>query len=509
MKMVKSLLLGSAAGLVAMAGAQAADLPVKAKPVQYVKICSLYGAGFYYIPGTDTCLKVGGWVRYETGYGYNGSFTTEWFNNNVNTRSTDENNWRVKGVISFDAREQTAYGTLRSYAALGTSNNNTDNNAIAANYANRWFIQWAGFTIGHATSFFDFYSIGGNQYGSVNNSSDSGDGGWDVFGYTAQFGNGFSASIAAEVQRRTKIMRVDGAGSLLSGGLVGSFTGISSVTGAATAASTGVIQPSSTVGVGYAGHQVPDLVANLRIDQAWGSAQVMGALHQVKALYYGARETSGGPDSKIGFAIGAGLRLNAPMIGAGDYFQAQVNYTKGASRYSNMTAVSFDHSKYDGSTFGWGFETDAVYGGGIAAGTASSLELTTTWGVNAAYTHFWTPALKSTLWGAWRETSYSGAANAMICSGLGIGAGAGTAAVATAGCDMDWSMWGLGLRTEWKATKNLALGLEVLYADLDSANTPTGLIGLNANGTKAAGTYTVADQDNVAVRLRATRTFYP
>ena len=53
MKMVKSLLLGSAAGLVAVAGAQAADLPVKAKPVQYVKICSLYGVGFYYIPGTD------------------------------------------------------------------------------------------------------------------------------------------------------------------------------------------------------------------------------------------------------------------------------------------------------------------------------------------------------------------------------------------------------------------------------------------------------------------------
>ena len=67
MKMVKSLLLGSAAGLVAIAGAQAADLPVKAKPVQYVKICSLYGVGFYYIPGTDMCIKVGGWARYETG----------------------------------------------------------------------------------------------------------------------------------------------------------------------------------------------------------------------------------------------------------------------------------------------------------------------------------------------------------------------------------------------------------------------------------------------------------
>src|SRR5260221_3760461 len=65
MKMVKSLLLGTTAGLVAVAGAQAADMPVKAAPVQYVKICSLYGDGFYYIPGTDICLKVGGYVRGE------------------------------------------------------------------------------------------------------------------------------------------------------------------------------------------------------------------------------------------------------------------------------------------------------------------------------------------------------------------------------------------------------------------------------------------------------------
>ncbi len=68
MKMVKSLLLGSAAGLVAIAGAQAADLPVKAKPVEYVKVCSAYGAGFYYIPGTDICLRVGGYVFIEAGY---------------------------------------------------------------------------------------------------------------------------------------------------------------------------------------------------------------------------------------------------------------------------------------------------------------------------------------------------------------------------------------------------------------------------------------------------------
>ena len=68
MKMIKSLILGSAAGLVAMSGAQAADLPVKAKAVEYVRICSLYGAGFFYIPGTDTCIKLGGYLRVETAF---------------------------------------------------------------------------------------------------------------------------------------------------------------------------------------------------------------------------------------------------------------------------------------------------------------------------------------------------------------------------------------------------------------------------------------------------------
>ena len=67
MKMVKSLLLGSAAGVVAVAGAQAADLPVKATPVQYVKICTLYGDGFYYIPGSDTCIRFSGYIRADYG----------------------------------------------------------------------------------------------------------------------------------------------------------------------------------------------------------------------------------------------------------------------------------------------------------------------------------------------------------------------------------------------------------------------------------------------------------
>ena len=66
MKMVRSLLLGSAAALIAVGGAQAEG--ARGKPVQYVKICDLYGNGFYYLPGTDICVKLGGYVRAEMAY---------------------------------------------------------------------------------------------------------------------------------------------------------------------------------------------------------------------------------------------------------------------------------------------------------------------------------------------------------------------------------------------------------------------------------------------------------
>src|SRR6478672_11940518 len=67
MKVIRSLLLGSAAGLLTVAGAQAADLPTrKAAPLNYVRICDAYGSGFFYIPGTETCLKVGGLALFDT-----------------------------------------------------------------------------------------------------------------------------------------------------------------------------------------------------------------------------------------------------------------------------------------------------------------------------------------------------------------------------------------------------------------------------------------------------------
>lgn len=423
MKMVKSLLLGSAAGLVAIAGAQAADLPVKAKPVQYVKICSLYGAGFYYIPGTDTCLKIGGYVRAEVNFNANGSFAP-FKAVDFDSRSSNTQNWRVRGAATFDARSQTEYGTLRSYLFLSMTDTNssgaaTGNGTGASGYnvlyAPAAFIQFAGFTAGKTGSFFDFdgqpYS---NQYGIW--SSNKGGGGIELFAYTAQFGNGFSASISAE-------------------NAAGRRLGITS---------TGVIAVPGTT---YGRQEMPDVVANLRIDQAWGSAQIMGAVHQVIT-------SAGGPSSEVGWAVGGGLKINLPMIGRGDYIIGQATYGKGAMDYVGYGLGTGFTGICNGAVCGVGPVWDAVVVGG-------GLELTEGWSVTAGFEHFWVPGRwKTSLHGSYGELDYNDAASAVI-----IAAAPG----ATAGSQADWSYWQVGSRTVWTPVTNLDLSVEVMYQGLNTA----------------------------------------
>src|SRR5579872_979340 len=253
MKVVRNLLLGSAAGLVAVTAAQAADLPVKARPVQYVKVCSLYGAGFYYMPGTDMCIKIGGWVRSEVSWGVNGNSTTGSFGSDYNNRYTNNFWTRERGYITADAREQTAYGVARGYIAVGIASQNQGNEVPSAQAnMNRAFVQWAGFTAGLSVSFFDFYPAAAQLYRAGNlPQEDSGDGGWWVWGYTAQFGGGFSATLAAEERRDSQ--NIDFSGTTAAGVANGSL-GTMGAPG-----TNGVIVGSTANSGGYGGWQSPDV----------------------------------------------------------------------------------------------------------------------------------------------------------------------------------------------------------------------------------------------------------
>ncbi|ASP32164.1 porin [Labrenzia sp. VG12] len=278
---LKSLMLGAAAVATATT-AQAADLPVAPEPVDYVRVCDAYGARFYYIPGTETCLRVGGRVR------------TQFVVNNVledgnwSARDSDGYSWLARGYLYLDARTATEFGTLRAYVSIYASNQNGVNSTTLDNA----YIQWGGLTAGRLGSNFDIFT--GQVFMGVV-TRDWSDSTLNQLAYTAAFGNGLSATIALE----------DRSG-----------------------------RESGT----YGGTRMPDVVAALGISQGWGSAQISGALHQVypSAAFNGINPGNG--EDELGWAIGAGASINLPFANSGSNIFFQGFYADGALSYTGNAA---------------------------------------------------------------------------------------------------------------------------------------------------------------------------
>ena len=148
------------------------------------------------------------------------------------------------------------------------------------------------------------------------------------------------------------------------------------------------------------------------------------------------------------------------------------------------------------------------------AGTATDVNLTTAWNVNASYEHFWSPRWRTSIHGGYAEVKYNGQANAILCSaqGFGAGLGAGANAVAQAGCDNNWNWWWVGTRTQWNVTKDFYLGLDVAYTKISGMSAPGGVLPAG-NIAFPAGTNLAArptsEQDEVLFRFRVHRDFYP
>ena len=190
---IKSLLLGSAAALVAATGARAADAIVIAEPepMEYVRICDMYGAGFFYIPGTETCLKIGGYMRYEMRYD----------SRDVPLVRDYTFNKFARFQLNVDARNETEWGTLRSYAEGRFDWNSLTGNSA---YLNQGFIEiqqsMGTLRIGKTDTAYARFLGYGSEFGpfdgayAFNNSGE--------VSYTFNGGNGFSA-ILAVVERGT------------------------------------------------------------------------------------------------------------------------------------------------------------------------------------------------------------------------------------------------------------------------------------------------------------------
>src|SRR6266699_2114235 len=469
MKMVKSLILGSAAGLLAMSGAQAADLPLKAKAVEYVRICSLYGAGFYYMPGTDTCIKLGGYLRADTAVntGNDYGFPTgapDGAQNRLRNNFTS----RARMDFTVDTRTATEYGVVRTFADMvftwtggeyvgnngattpgGSTLYNSTTGTIGGASLGLYhaFIQFAGFTFGRTVSIFDApwqsYPAGGPDTlpGGSNHVT-----GVNQVAYTAQFGQGMSASVALQdptLYDTTNIWNLSFPGGVSPSVVAGTVNFL-----------TGYGAPS--IGAGMV---APDIVGQFRLDQAWGLFQLSAVAHDNHASYYGFNETFGHPSDKWGFAVQAGLSIKNIPTGPGDTLNVMAVYTDGASRYNFQSLFPTTIAMFGGSSIAYqslGFAAiaDAVFTGGNGL-TNSNLETVKTWGFPV--------------------------------SQLGL----------TGNCNPDFNIAVIGGNIVWTPVKNLAFTADVNWTHLDQKYSGTVFVTPPASLAKPTALYELKDQNSV------------
>ena len=138
---IKSLLIGSAAALAAVSGAQAADAIVAAEPepLEYVRVCDAFGTGFFYIPGTETCLKFDGYIRFQTDFGRNESGTSDWDS-------------FTRAQFEIDTRTDTELGALRGYIGF---RGDADNDQARGVNVDQAFIELAGLKVGYYYNWWD------------------------------------------------------------------------------------------------------------------------------------------------------------------------------------------------------------------------------------------------------------------------------------------------------------------------------------------------------------------
>ncbi|MGO9674030.1 MAG: porin [Methylocella sp.] len=523
MKLLKGLLLGSAATLVSVAGAQAADMPTgQAAPIEYVRICDAYGAGFFYIPGTDTCLKVGGLAMtevrsYDASYSMSpigatgaGAFSAAVVNpyaplapvratggatsfgyipttgQYANARARDAYGWDSLGRIELDARTGTPWGVLRSFirvdSYVGTGFSNTGALTSGSSYntnpyngsagvgatrettiVNKAFIQFAGFTAGRAQSMFDFYASAYNYQNLAGSNATT-----QLLSYTATLGNifnGLSATLSVEDENA----RQAAIGSTIAGG-----NGIAVAGGGGTFQNYGGVTAAS-FNATPAGTRWPDIVGNIRVDQPWGAVQFSAAGHEATSSLYANTAYTGAVTSyafpaatsnSYGWAVQGGVQLNVNYLSAGDKLWLQAAYERGALSYVWGNNLASSYGAVNGNRFyGSGFtpaDTSAGWNTNMydCIFTASGVcEQQTGWSVVAAYKHYWIPTLASAIFGSYAQINYS--QNAL--SGFGGAVGVSNLKTARVGTNLVWT-----------PIKGFDIGAEFMYVNV-SQTRPVGL----------------------------------
>jgi len=458
--MFNKMLLATAAVIVTVAGAQAADLPSKkAAPVNYVKICDTYGAGYFFIPGSDTCLKIGGRVRYDIGFSPKGNY----FNATTGAKDTsaqDTYGQHVRGRMSLDARTPSDYGTIRTYFAMRVDYSTGMLTGVQAPYATSSvadynskkttapvmeaaYIQFAGFTAGKMPEI-----VAGDWFGNMMNYGRFASFSTGVFGvsYTAVLGGGVSATVGFEDND--------------------AFDGNNTTTGTFAA-------PFQTP---Y--DSLPVLAGKLAWDQSWGQIQVSGGVSQNRSVNQTNATTNVYNITRSGYAFAGQLTLNADMIAKGDKFYLLGGYSSGLNklgfRNGHKDGLSRD---VDGVSQSWAnFYCNA---------TATVCDDTkSTWGT-VAFLHYWTPTIRQNI----------------VASVASVDPGAYTRSQLASTQKTTYTQFATNVF--WTPVKGLDLGVEAMYNRASVGNLTA--LGCNAVATRTAGCS--QSGDNFQYRLRVQRDF--
>ena len=434
------------------ASASAADLPSrKAAPAEYVKICSAYGNGFFFIPGTDTCVRIGGAARFDFHYNPGRSII------NAATGAVsqvaanqDTSGMEVRGILSVDGRTETPYGTVQtvfrwrltmtdgiratsSPANFQTSYAPKEQGAAPGNTLERAYIRFGGLSVGVIDDEFSpmpSLFLNGNFTPGFTN-------GVKAIGYTQTFGGGFSANL--QIQARGDF----------------AYDSTTSTAVAPSAVATGGRNTYVTqLDTGY------NLVGVLRNDASWGMAQVGVAIgnNSTSTAPNTTNNLLLGPQTYASWAISPVVNIKLPMIAPGDNIWLQFAYGHGmigevtGNSASNLTSDSSNKRALGGVQR---VDTNLVPTNVTAAGVPVSYGLEDAYMLFAGYTHFWTPSLRSSF-GAMYMRFLPPTANAN-----GVGAGLNTQ-------NGSATLWQVQGNLIWSPTRQFDIGVELAYGEMKS-----------------------------------------
>lgn len=387
MSLLKNVLLGTAAGILATGAAQAADLPVKkAAAVQYVEVCPVYGSGFYKLPGTDICVRHFGSMKFNIGFqDARSAYYNEDHAFGVRAGASNTTGWQWTIRPGWDFRSPTEYGTLRTVVQLRVDQRNgifeNDDPAMTGtmrvnNLVYRGYIEWAGFLIGRASSQFVYWdqddvisAVGGDPTTTLTQLT-----------YTLALGGGTKATLGLEDSLAWN-----------------AGNGVNFLN-----------HPASGNDATLGPNRAYDVVATLSTEQAWGSAKVSGALHQIVAAQDSLPGLAGQDTFKQawGYAGLAGVTFKLPMLGPKDQLLLETVWCNGATAYCGVNggaesnATSFER----GGSFLDGLQRNDVDAYAVTDTRRSwHYDKTQVWTVGGQLKHYWAPLWRSNLMASYRR----------------------------------------------------------------------------------------------------------